>query len=79
MTYPTSNGDMQNGSSVRICTCFVHVFARLALDLYTHSAISNKISASELTRKFIKSALLVGVGSHELKPITSIGRKMESN
>ncbi len=43
---------MQNGSSVGMCTHCVHVFAG--------SVLSNKISASELRRKFIKSALLVG-------------------
>ncbi len=32
-------------------------------DLYAQSVIINKISASELSRKFIKSALLVGEGS----------------
>ena len=30
------------------------------VDLYAQSVLSNKISASELSRKFIKSALLVG-------------------
>ncbi len=37
----------------------IHVFARLALDLYAQSVLIDKISASELSRKF-KSALLVG-------------------
>ena len=35
-------------------------FARLSGNLYAQSVLSNKISASELTRKFIKGALLVG-------------------
>ena len=43
---------------------YVHVaytfYAHLAPDLYAQSVVSNKISASELSRKFIKSALLVG-------------------
>ncbi len=42
----------------------VHVahkfFARLGTDLHAQSMLSNRISASELGRKFIKSALLVG-------------------
>ncbi len=38
----------------------VHIFARLPPDLHAQSAFINKISASELTRKFIKSALIVG-------------------
>ncbi len=42
------------------------VFARLAPDLYAQSVIIDKISASELRRKFIKSALLVGSGTVEL-------------
>ena len=32
----------------------------LGADLYAQSVLSNKISASELSREFIKSALLVG-------------------
>ena len=43
---------------------YVHVaytfFARLGADLRAQSVPINKISASELTRKFIKGALLVG-------------------
>ncbi len=38
----------------------IHVFARLVADSFAQSVLSNKISASELSRKFIKSALLVG-------------------
>ena len=42
----------------------VHVactfFARLASDLYARSVLIDKILASELCQKFIKSALLVG-------------------
>ncbi len=35
-------------------------FCTFGADLHAQSVLSNKISASELTRKFIKSALLVG-------------------
>ncbi len=59
MTQPSTVA-VQNGSSVGMCTRRVHVFARLAPDLHAQSVISNKISASELRRNFIKSALLVG-------------------
>ena len=37
-----------------------HVFARLGTDSHAQSVLIDKISASELRRKFIKSALLVG-------------------
>ncbi len=30
---PTTNGGMQNGSSVGICTCCIDVFARFGVDL----------------------------------------------
>ncbi len=59
-TCPTSNAGMQNGSSVGICTQCKHVFARFGADLHAQSVLSNKISAAELRRKLIKSALLVG-------------------
>ncbi len=36
-------------------------FCTFGADLYAQSVLSNKISASELSRKFIESALLVGV------------------
>ncbi len=35
-------------------------FARFGIDLHAQSVIINEISASELSRKFIKSVLLVG-------------------
>ena len=38
----------------------MHVFCKIGADLHAQSVISNKISASELSRKLIKSALLVG-------------------
>ncbi len=57
---PTTNGGIENGMSVGICTHCIPVFARWAPDLHAQSVIINKISASELSQKFIKSALLVG-------------------
>ena len=36
------------------------LFCTFGTDLYAQSALVNKISASELSRKFIRSALLVG-------------------
>ncbi len=48
------------GSSVETYTHCIHVYARLVLILCAHSVLINKISASKLRRKFIKSALLVG-------------------
>ena len=43
---------------------YVHIaytfFCTFAADLYAQSVLSNKNLASELSRKFIKSALLVG-------------------
>ena len=50
----------KNGSSVGMCTSCIHVFASSSTDLHAQSALIDKISASELRRKFIKSALLVG-------------------
>ena len=57
---PTSNGGTQNGSSVGIRTRCMHVFCTFGVDLYAQSVLVNKVSASELSQKFIKSALLVG-------------------
>ncbi len=44
---------------------YVHIpcctrFCTFGADLYSQSVLINKISASELSRKLIKSALLVG-------------------
>ncbi len=58
--YPTTNGVVQNGSSVGICTHRTHVFARFGADLHAQSVLSNKISAAELWTKFVKVTLLVG-------------------
>ncbi len=56
----TNNGGMQNGSSVGTCTRCAHVFARLAPTRMLSRCLLAKIPASELSRKFMKSALLVG-------------------
>ncbi len=58
--YPTTNGGMQNGSSVGIYTHCKYVFCTFGTDSYAQSVLINKISASDLSRKLIKSALLVG-------------------
>ncbi len=42
-----------------VCTRCILILACLGADLHAQSVLSNKISASELKRKFIKSALLV--------------------
>ena len=59
--YPTTNGGTQNGSSVGTYTrrC-LHIFRTFGTDLHAQSVLINKISASELRRKFIKGPLLVG-------------------
>ena len=57
---PTAKGGMQNGNSVETFTRCIHIFACLASICMLKSVIINKISASELSRIFIKSALLVG-------------------
>ena len=53
---------MQNGSSVGICTRCVRVIflPRFGADLHAQSVLCSKISASELSRKFVKCALSVG-------------------
>ena len=58
--YPTTNAGTQNGGSVEICTQGMHVFARFAPILHARSVLSNKICASELSRKIVKGALSVG-------------------
>ena len=72
LTHPTSNGGMQNGSSVGIRTRRIHAFASLAPELSAQSVIIDKISAPELKKKFIKSALLVGLGTHARTPISHL-------
>ncbi len=51
---------MQNWSSVEICSHCIHIFARLAPICMLQSMLTNKTSAAEISRKFIKTALLVG-------------------
>ncbi len=59
--YPTTNGGMQEWKLSRnIHTrCMPH-FCTFGTDLHAQLVLVNKISASELSPKFIKSALLVG-------------------
>ena len=52
---------MQNGSSVGTCTHCIHVSACFGADLHAQSVLINKFFASELSRMFVKSALLVGM------------------
>ena len=60
--FPTTDGGMQNGSSVGVRVRVAHTFfARFRVDSYAQSVLIDEISASELSRKFIKSALLVGL------------------
>ncbi len=58
--YPTTNGGMQNGSPVGACTRCMHVFARSAPSCMLSRCLVTELSASELSRKLIKSPLLVG-------------------
>ncbi len=62
---PTTNGGMQKrnivnkiSAGILYTTQCIHIFPRLAL--FVSRCIGAKFSASELSRKFIKSALLVG-------------------
>ncbi len=67
--FPTTNGGMQNGSSVGIYTHF----CTFGSDLHALSVLTNKISASEPSREFIKSALLVGsCGRNEQRAPSSV-------
>ncbi len=50
----------RNGSSVGILYTLHTRLCTFGADLYAQSVLTNKNSASELSRKFIKSALLVG-------------------
>ena len=58
--HPTTNGSMQSGSRLGIRTRCMPIFCTFCADLLAQSVLINKISASELSRKFIKGALLVG-------------------
>ncbi len=55
-----------------ICTHCIHAFAGLAPILHAQSVLSNKISASELSRKFITSELLVGKDFSLQSPVEEI-------
>ncbi len=58
----------------------MHVFAHFGVDLYAQSALINEISASELSQKFTKAALLVGPLTGEVldcAPDTVQGRRSE--
>ena len=57
---PTTKGGVQNGSCSRNIYMLHTSFFTFDADLYAQSVLTNKISASELTRKLIKSPLLVG-------------------
>ncbi len=57
---PTTNGGMQTERSVGMYTRCIHVFARSAPICMLSRCLLKENSASELRRKFIKSALLVG-------------------
>ena len=63
-THPTTNGGTQDESSGGIYTHCIHIFARLGVDLHAQSVLINNFLPSEISRKFIKSAMLVG---HDLK------------
>ncbi len=81
---PTTNGGTQNGSSVGICTHCIRVLARSAPICNAQWVLINKISASELSRNFIKSALLVGSCSNSSSgffktPLLCCGGKSECN
>ena len=58
---PTTNGGMQHGNSVAIRTRCMHVSARTEAISHAQSVLIDEISASELRRKFVRSALLVGL------------------
>ncbi len=62
---PTTNGGMQNESSVGTRTRRMHVICMFRTDFYAQSVLIKKVSASELSGKFIKSALLVGEGEEK--------------
>ncbi len=79
--FPTTNGGMPNGSSVGIYR-YVHTlyirFCTFGASLYsTLSRTHNKYSASELSRKFMKSTLLVGLPRYSNWAQWKGGRKKE--
>ena len=66
---PTTNGGMQNGRSVGLRGTLHTRFCTFGTDLYAQSVLINKIFASELRRKFIKNALLVGFQHTSSSPL----------
>ena len=70
-TYPTAKGGMQNESLVGIYTRF----CTFGTNLYAQSVLVIKISASELSQKFIKVALLVGYMSWQTPATAHIPTK----
>ncbi len=59
-SFPTTNGGMQNGSSVGIFTHCMHFFACLVLICMLSRCLLTKFLQRSSLRKFIKGALLVG-------------------
>ncbi len=51
-------------------------FARIGVDFYAQLVLSSKIFASELSRKFIKGALLVGSSSSSSSPSSGVIREI---
>ncbi len=62
ITYPTTNGRMLSGSSAGLCAHCVSIFCTFGANFYAQSVLISKISASEISRKFIKSAIVGWVG-----------------
>ncbi len=72
---PTTNGGMQNGSSAEISSYTLHAhFCTFGADAYAQSVLSNKISASKLRRKFIKSVL---VGKSHIAQVTKFSDRQK--
>ncbi len=60
LAYPTTNGGVQKWKLSWNMYKLHTRFCTLGADLHAQSVLIDKISASQLSRKFIKSALLVG-------------------
>ncbi len=60
--YPTTNGGYakMEGQLEYIYLQIAYTFCTFGADLYPQSVLINKISESDFSRRFIKSALLVG-------------------
>ncbi len=63
---------MQNGGSVVIRISCIQIFAHLVPICMLNRSLLTKISASELSRKFIKSALLVGEASQRCRVLRQL-------